>query len=337
MSSAPRAVGTHLPYGATPPAVRAWVDETLGSPVVSVAEQTGGMSPGCVTRLVCADGTRAFVKAVGAELNPDTPALYRREVLALGLLGSHPLWADLLASYDDGAWVALLLEDVEGHHPDLGDDATMARLLESTDELVRVMHQRVPDPPRPPGGDGHPLYRSGLTDLRAVFEGWTAGLDHAAEVPRELMPRWVVERADDLRAGLVELAAVPMERLVHYDIRNDNLLVRPSGEIVFLDWGGCGIGPDWLDPMLARVERIHLPWFDESLATSPALARAGDDLVTSSLVGVGAFLAYRAHTAVDVNLPTLAAFRRQESARFLGAAARRLGIREELGAGGSHW
>jgi aminoglycoside phosphotransferase (APT) family kinase protein len=326
VSNGPRAVGTHLPYGAIPAAVRAWVEDVLGSPVATVLEQTGGMSPGCVTRLVCADGTRAFVTAVGADLNPDSPALHRREVLALGLLGSHPSWADLLASYDDGAWVALLLEDVEGRHPDLSDDATMARLLEATDELVGVLHERVPVPPRPPAGDGPPLYRPGLTDLREVFRGWVTGLDRAADLPRDLMPAWVVERADDLRAGVAGLADVGTEHLVHYDIRNDNLLVRPDGTLVFLDWGACGIGPDWLDPLLARVERVHLPWFDDSLATSPALVRAGDELVTASLVGVGAFLAFRAHTAVDVNLPTLAAFRRQESARFLAAAARRLGI-----------
>ena len=42
-------------------------------------------------------------------------------------------------------------------------------------------------------------------------------------------------------------------------------------------------------------------------------------------VGVGTHLAWRAHTAVDQNLPTLAAFRRTESARFLTGAARRLG------------
>ena len=72
------------------------------------------MSPGCATRLTCADGTRAFVKAVGAELNPDTPGLFRREIGVLDHLGEHELWAPLLASYDDGAWVALLIEDVEG-------------------------------------------------------------------------------------------------------------------------------------------------------------------------------------------------------------------------------
>jgi hypothetical protein len=112
-----------------PAHVQDWVADELGSPVVSGADQVGGMSPGCATRLVCEDGTRAFVKAVGAELNPRTPDLFRREVTALTLIGSHELWADLRGSYDDGDWVALLLEDVEGTHPDLDDDATMDTLL----------------------------------------------------------------------------------------------------------------------------------------------------------------------------------------------------------------
>ncbi len=110
----PRAVGRRAPYAAIPAHVRDWVEATLGSPVVATAEQVGGFSPGCATRLGCADGTRAFVKAVGADLNPHSPTLFRREALALTLLGSHPLWADLLASYDEDGWVALLLEDVDG-------------------------------------------------------------------------------------------------------------------------------------------------------------------------------------------------------------------------------
>jgi hypothetical protein len=61
------------------------------------------------------------------------------------------------------------------------------------------------------------------------------------------------------------------------------------------------------------------------LATSAPLARVGDEAITTWLVGIGTHLAVRTVTAVDVNLPTLQEFRRTESARFLGAAARRLG------------
>ncbi|MCY7400997.1 MAG: hypothetical protein LH477_08570 [Nocardioides sp.] len=144
--SGPRAVGVRIPYAGVPAGVRAWVDATLGSPVVDVHEQVGGMSPGCATRVVCADGTRAFVKAVGTDLNPDTPDLFRRESAVLELLGSHELWADLVASHDDGDWVALLLEDVEGTHPDFHDDADLSAVLAAVDRLAPVLGQRVPDP-----------------------------------------------------------------------------------------------------------------------------------------------------------------------------------------------
>ncbi|MBB6629304.1 hypothetical protein H5V45_18400 [Nocardioides sp. KIGAM211] len=326
--SAPRAVGVRAPYAAVPARVRAWVDEALGSPVVRASEQVGGMSPGCATRLTCADGSRAFVKAVGTDLNPDTPGLFRREVDALSLLGEHPSWAGLLTSYDDGDWVALLLEDVEGTHPDLADDAVMDALLHATDDLGRVMRERLPTAPAVPAvadPSVPPLYRPGPVDLGEVLGGWLDAVDRVGDVPADLLPSWVGAHRDDLRAGLLDLLEQPRDRAVHWDIRNDNLLQRPSGELVFLDWGAFGVGPDWLDPLLARLERVDRPWFDASLAASPALARAGDELVTSWLVGVGVHLAWRAHTAVDLNLPSLRAFRRTESARFLGAAARRLG------------
>lgn len=326
--TAPRAAGAHAPYPSVPEPVRAWVDRTLGSPVIAVAEQQGGMSPGCASRVVCADGTRAFVKAVGAELNVGSLVLFRREVEALTLLGAHELWAELLASYDDGEWVALLLEDVEGGHPDLADDATMELLLARTDELVAVMNERLPTPP-PPGHrtEEPPLFRPGPVDMGEVFAFWREGLVAAPELPDDLLPRWVVNRLPHLLDLADRLAESPSDHVVHYDIRNDNLLQRPTGELVFVDWGAFGVGPGWLDPLLARAERVHSAWFDASLASSPALRAAGDAVVDGWLVAIGANLAWRAHTDPATNLPALRTFRRAESARFLAAARRRLDLR----------
>ncbi len=302
-----------------PEQVQAWVAETLGSPVVAAADQVGGMSPGCATRLVCEDGTRAFVKAVGLELNPRTPSMFRRETLALTLIGSHELWADLLASYDDGDWVAVLLEDVEGDHPDLDDDATMDLLLRETERLSAVLSERVPDPPAPDPENG------GLADLRAGFHEWADAVARADEIPAHLLPEWI-RRDTGTWEPLVRSLAHGEMGLVHWDIRTDNLLERPTGEIVFLDWGAASIGPAWLDPLLARLERVESPWFDASLVSSPTLAAAGDTAVDAWLVGFAAFLAWRAHTAVDVNLPTLNDFRIAESRRMLVGAERRLGV-----------
>ena len=55
------------------------VTETLGAPVVSAESQPGGFSPGTADRVVTADGGRAFVKAVSAALNADSPDLHRAE------------------------------------------------------------------------------------------------------------------------------------------------------------------------------------------------------------------------------------------------------------------
>jgi Phosphotransferase enzyme family len=324
--STPRAVGVRAAYASIPVEVRDWVEATLGSPVVETAEQVGGMSPGCATRVVCRDGTRAFLKAVGAELNPDTPNLFRREALILGLIGRHELWAGLHASYDDGGWVALLLDDIDGRHPDLRDDTTMNQLLEATDELGQVLVERVPDPPPPDPTNG------GLNHMSRAYRAWREALAAAPSLPDGLVPPWVQDHRDVLLARIAAIEANPAQRLVHWDVRNDNLLVRPDGRLVFVDWGMAGLGPAWLDPLFARLERVEDPWFDASLARSPALAAAGDDVVTTWLAAVGTFLAWRSHTAVDVNLPTLNDFRKRESARFFVAAARRLGVPADLGA-----
>lgn len=312
--TAPRAVGVRLPYDAVPAAVRSWVEQRLGSPVVETAEQVGGMSPGCATRVTCADGTRAFVKAVGTELNPDTPTLFRREVGVLGHLGEHPLWARLLASYDDGAWVALLIEDVEGRHPDFAHPDELTAVLAGTDRLSAVLQER--DVPA----------SVDLVDVAAVFAKWADCLDTLADAPPQVpVPGWLRADPHDWAAVLREHASRPMPHVAHWDIRIDNLLRRPGGEVVFVDWGVAARGPAWADPLLARLELVDGPAFDGSIATSPALREAGDDAVTAFLAGFGAHLAVRSVVAVDVGLPTLNDFRVRESRRMLGAVARRTG------------
>ncbi|CUR61650.1 putative Aminoglycoside phosphotransferase [metagenome] len=312
--TAPRAVGVRLTYAAVPTSVRAWVEDALGSPVVATAEQVGGMSPGCATRVTCADGTRAFVKAVGAELNPDTPGLFRREIGVLTHLGEHELWARLLAPYDDGAWVALLIEDVDGRHPDLSHPDELAAVLAGTDRLSAVLRERdVPD-------------TVDLMDVAHVLRKWADCLDGLAGAPAGTpVPDWLRSDPDGWAAVLRDHAARPMPHVAHWDIRIDNLLRRPDGRIVFVDWGMTARGPAWTDALLARLERVDEAWFDDSLASSPALRDVGDDAVTAFLAGFSAHLAVRSVVAVDVNLPTLNDFRRRESRRMLEAVARRTG------------
>ncbi|WP_151082771.1 phosphotransferase [Nocardioides cynanchi] len=318
--TAPRAVGVRTPYPAIPARVRTWVDGCLGSPVVGWEEQIGGFSPGCATRVVTADGTRAFVKAVGSELNADTPTLFRREIEVLGLIGADRLWATLRASYDADGWVALLLEDIEGGHPDLSDDAQMEQLLVAAEALGEQLSRVV----LPSGQRAQEFAHPGLIDVRASFTRWLGAFEHLDEIPTELLPPLVRDRADHCRSLVAGLLEERDYRLTHWDIRNDNLLRRADGSLVFVDWGAAGVGPAWVDPLLARLERVDTPWFDLSVRRSPLLVAAGEQQVTGWLIGLGCYLAWRSTFAADPSLPTLNEFRRTEARRFLAGAVRRL-------------
>jgi hypothetical protein len=318
--TAPRAVGVRIQYADVPARGRAGVDDSLGSPVESWEEQVGGMSPGCETRVVAADGTRAFVKAVGLELNPGTPTLFRREIDTLERIGDHPLWASLRASYDADGWVALLLDDIPGGHPDLTDDSEMEALLGATEQLGEVLR----GVPAPWGPTAATIVEPGLVDVKARFRGWASALDHLDEMPEELVPREVSRDPAAMRRLVARLDEGDTQ-LSHFDIRIDNLLRPRPGRIVFVDWGGAAVAPAWVDPLLARFERVEDPWFDASVSRSPALVDAGDDRVTGYLVAFGAALAWASlQLPADVGLPTLNEFRRTEARRALVGAARRL-------------
>src|SRR3954447_9837774 len=113
----PPAQGVRIAYDELPAVVRAWVDAALGEPVVEAVTQPGGFSPGVASRVRTADGRRAFVKAVAATPNPETPDMDRKEATVTAALPEHAPVPRLLAAYDDGTWVGLLLEDVDGRHP----------------------------------------------------------------------------------------------------------------------------------------------------------------------------------------------------------------------------
>ncbi len=104
-----------------PPAVHAWVESTLEAPVVDVQARVGGMSPAVAASVRAANGETAFVKAVSPEIHPDTPTHFRHEMevlAALAVLPRVPYRAATLSTYDDGDWVAIALEDIDGRYPD---------------------------------------------------------------------------------------------------------------------------------------------------------------------------------------------------------------------------
>src|SRR5436305_13760865 len=110
---------TRLPWEKVPAWLRAEAERRLGGRVVEAISQAGGFSPGAAARLRLDNGGRVFAKAVGPELNPDTPGMFRDEArTAAAMPASVPAprllgWIDAAAEPDavasgsDG-WVLLM-------------------------------------------------------------------------------------------------------------------------------------------------------------------------------------------------------------------------------------
>lgn len=310
VSAPPRAVGVRLAYERVPAPVRDWVDATLGSPVRSAATQAGGMSPGCAARLVTADGRRAFCKAVGPELNPDTCTMFRHEMQVLRHLPDAPYRPRVLAGFDDGAWVGLLLEDVDGAHPDLRDADTFTTVART------VVRQAIELTPAPAGLN--------VPALRAVAQRWAASWQAMRDDPAPLPP-WA---GADVRRLAGRAAAAPGltggDTLCHVDLRNDNLLVRPDGSVVVLDWGMARLGPAWFDVFVLALEQAERPGIDSWLAEQPLSRDVPASTVTTLLLALGGHLLRQSMLPAAPGLPMMPAFRRTEGTRFLAGARRRL-------------
>ena len=309
-----RAVGVRIDYQAVPGRVRDWVGQVLDAPVVHAATQRGGMSPGCAARLRLADGRRAFVKAVGPELNADTTGLHRHEAMVLAALPDVSWRPRLLATYDDGDWVALVLEDVEGDHPDWRDDGQVRAVL------AQVEAQAVELSPSPVDPAAVPTLPQNLAK-------WVEALDRDHSGPGDALPTWFQGNRGLVESHLEALSvSLHGTTLCQWDIRNDNILIRPDGSVVLIDWGISRLGPVWADTVAFALEWAETPRFDEIVSASPLLAAAGDDTATGVLLGLGGFLTVAGTWDAPPGLPTLPAFRAREGRRILEGARRRLGL-----------
>jgi Ser/Thr protein kinase RdoA (MazF antagonist) len=314
----PRAVGPRIDFVELPVPVRAWVEDALGDRVVAAATQVGGFSAGVAARLRTEDGRTGFVKAVDGDVNAQTPGLFRHEIAVLEALPDVDYRASLRASYDDGTWVGLLLDDVDGRHPDLHDDRDVAAVNAA---ILAQARELTPDP-----------VRLDVPDMAQATARWHRRVVRELDRDPSQFPAWFVAESDSVLGRLASLPdRMPGDSWVHLDIRDDNLLVRPDGSAVILDWGMSRSGPSWLDQVLLAVHRVEAHEFDEMSAdvvafgSSAARGAALQDDITDLVLALGASLAALRDRPMP-GLPAIDEFRRREQARLLEGARRRLGL-----------
>jgi aminoglycoside phosphotransferase (APT) family kinase protein len=280
--------------------------------------QPGGFSPGVAARLTLADGRRVFVKAVSGRTNPDSPGMHRREArIAAALPASVPA-PRFLDLYDDGDWVALVFEDIDGTAPQTPwQQPELDRVLVAIGALSSTLTPA-------------PIAVEPVSELMPyVFSGWQR-LAASAE-----------SRQDDLRgvdpwaqrhlAELVALEAAAADAaagttLLHADLRADNILLT-SSRVFFIDWPWASRGAAWVDlafmlPSVA-MQQGPKPW--EIFDAHPLGRRAPAAAVTAVVAAAAGFMIRGSRLPPPAGLPTVRAFQRDQGVPALEWLRRRTG------------
>ena len=291
-----------------PPVLRSRVESLLGEEILEAESQSGGFSPGSADRVVGANGARAFVKTIGRAEHPRSFALHRRELAVMRQLPDSASAPRLLGSVDDGDWVALVLEDVDGRHA--GDAATEGEVLAVLAAVEALPLLR--------SADGRVSLPEAHVELAVHFDGWAK---IRADGDAQLVPTWARERL----AGLQALAsrgaeAVRGDHLVHLDLRDDNVLIDAAGNARIVDWPWAGVGARWFDALTylldARLRGVAVDT-DRLLATHAVFAGVSDQQVDAVLAGLAGNFFDAARRPAAAGLPSLRAFQREEASAAL--------------------
>ena len=225
------AAGVHLPWAEVPAAVKAWAaarrwwraDRSPRSARRVLAGRGGAarVPAWCGVRQGGRRGAQSRVARACTDARPSSRPRSRRR-------RPFPVLLDV---YDDGGWVALAFEAIEGRLPRHPWDRAE---LDGVVERPRRGPRRAHPEPGPPSRTGRrPVFRQ-------LFGGWAelggceghTGLDpwcarHLSRLA-ELEARWP--------------EAIEGPTLVHGDIRSDNILIGPTGP-VFVDWPHAAVAP----------------------------------------------------------------------------------------------
>jgi hypothetical protein len=300
--------GSRLHWSDLPREVRARIAELAGADVVTETSATNGFSPGYAAVLGLGNGTQVFVKAVSPEQNPDSPDLARREIAVAAVLPPQVCAPHLWWSHDDGTWVLLGFQPVDGRAPEMPwrpDD--LARALGALTDLAQY-------------GTPAPAELPPLEDAMAeLAAGWSLLAADGAAVDRAVAA--VGEHGDWLRAHLDELADLADEApaasvgdtLVHGDLRADNVMLAPSPDdrVWLIDWPHtCRDGARWWDlvGMLPSVAMQDGGDPQTLFWAHPNAAGADRDAVRAVLAGITGYFVQGAVQPAPTGIANLREF-----------------------------
>lgn len=294
---------SRIPWGQLPAAIHDRVEEVLGSPVIAVAPQTGGFSSGSADRVSARSGDRAFVKAVSRSRNADTFALHLRELALMKVLPLSVRAPRLRGWFADDEWVALVIDDIDGHHPTANAGMKALSAVLSAFESLPVARTAA-----------FPALANAADELAGEFAGWTR---LSADDAKNGLTQWVTRNfaaLELLASGASE--AVSGDHLVHLDCRSDNVIVDTAGTAWLIDWPWAGLGARWLDGLTflldlrLKGDRTDL---DRVLAEHPLFAASSPDEIDCVLAGLAGAFFDKARQPAPAHMQGLRAFQYSEA------------------------
>ena len=295
--------GRRVEWLELPPAVRRSVEQSIGAEVVRATNQAGGFSPGLAARCDLRDGRRVFVKAVSPDQNPLSARIHRREAEVASKLPRGLPVPPLRHVLDDGHWVVLVFDHVEGRQPD--EPWTTADLDVVVPAVVEMGRSTTPSPviDLPSVVDKH----------GTVFAGWRRLAEGDGQT--DLLPAWARDHLDllvTLETGWE--AAATGDTLLHADLRADNVLISDDGSVVFVDWPWGCVGRTFVD-LLFMLPSVGL---DGGPAPTDVVARYGlfTDVDDRELLAVlAAFTGFLLRESLQPPPPGIPALRRFQAAQ----------------------
>jgi hypothetical protein len=239
-----------------PAAVRTDIEDLLGESVTHAESCAGGFSPGFASRLTLRDGRRAFVKAVDGHLWPAEAAHCRAEAYVAGRLPAGLPVPRLLNVQDDGRWVILAFEHVDGAQP--RQPWTAPQIRQVVAQAVAFARAATPSPIELPRD--HPRL-GGWIELAADPSG-IARLPTVSAWASQHLARLTGIEQDGLRAA-------QGDSLVHFDLYPHNVLVT-GDRVVFVDWPHARLGAPVID-LIALLTSVAANGVDPEPYLRPAL------------------------------------------------------------------
>lgn len=245
MSSLPP-VG-RLRWTDVPAPLRNRLETALGSSVVDAVTPAGGFGHQLAAALTLADGQRFFVKA--APTDDPLTAANLHEGAVLGSLPPGAPAPELVAVHHEAAWTAVVIAHLDGPHPDLSPASS------DPGQILALLDKVTSNPAPPPYTQAVAGTPSGAANLH----GWDVLL---ADPPGDLDP--------DVRHRLPELAELEAawpalahgDRIVHGDLRADNMVRDQERGVTFVDWAHATTGPACIDAVSLAPQLVlagHTP------------------------------------------------------------------------------